>query len=623
MNSSKEFSVGPSVKGELRDLYTPYASALEACDPLPEYPRPQLVREDDTWLNLNGRWRYAIRKGALPAVSRNLLEVPEMDGEILVPFSPESLLSGVQRKLLPDEILYYEKVIDTSDLPRNDKNGRLRIHFGAVDQSCQLYVNGRFVGENHGGYFNFSFEITRYIHAGLNYIHLLVVDPSQTGDWAYGKQTLERGKIWYSPSSGIWQTVWLEAVPASFISQVRTTPDLEKGKINLEVCIEHPLSNVIQGEVYTEHGTVPFKVKNYLSSLESAQLRIYLEADLADCRAWTPEDPYLYDYSLTYGTDKVRSYFGMRSFGVAKDAQGNPRLTLNGKPYNHVGVLDQGYWSDGMYTAASDQALIDDIQKMKNLGFNMLRKHIKIEAARWYYHCDRLGILVWQDMVSGGGPYKPSVIAYLPFISIFLDDTKNYRRFGRASLQSRENFELELERTIEQLYSVTSLAVWVPFNEGWGQFDSARIRERVLELDATRVVDHASGWHDQFVGDLKSRHVYFKKVKLKADKLSRPQALSEFGGYSFAIPEHSSSAKVYGYKPYKSLTSYQEGVIALFDSLLSDLPCPLAATVYTQLSDVEDETNGILTYDRQQTKWPEASPAALALKERLEALKRI
>lgn len=623
-NSSPNNAVaGPSVKGELRDLYTPYATNVDNICPLPEYPRPQLKRAEDSWTNLNGLWRYAIRKGSLPEISLQRPAVPEMDGEILVPFSPEALLSGVQRRLLPDEVLWYEKDFDSDELPCSPKNGRILLHFGAVDQSCRVFLNNHYVGANEGGYFSFSFDLSSFLIRGKNRLHVAVVDPSQTGDRAYGKQSLARGKIWYSPSSGIWQTVWLEAVPAAYVSEVKLTPDLAAGKIKLSVVVEHPRSNAISAIVASPQRPVTMSITQYRSGLDPPRLLVDMEAELPAFRPWTPEDPYLYSYELQCGEDTVQGYFAMRSFGLADDAKGIPRLTLNGRPYAQVGVLDQGYWSDGMYTAPTDQAMIDDITAMKNLGFNMLRKHIKIESARWYYHCDRLGMLVWQDLVSGGGPYKASVIAVLPFLSVFLNDTKNYKRFGRATAQSRECFEDELERTLAQLYSVPSIALWVPFNEGWGQFDAARIGGRVKALDPTRPVDHASGWHDQGAGDLKSRHVYLKKIRLMVDRLGRPQALTEFGGYTYAVPDHSANDKKYGYKPYQTLASYQQGVIALFDHLLSDRARPLAATVYTQVSDVEDELNGLLTYDRQVSKWPDGSPAARALKERLEALKEI
>lgn len=621
--TATSMSCGPSTANELLPLPSAYAAQFDAQAPLAEYPRPQLVRAPESWRSLNGIWRYAIRKGGLPDSGLKRISVPDMDGEICVPYAPEALLSGVQRRLLPDEVLWYEKVFDSAELPACRAKSRIRLHFGAVDQSCRVFLNERFVGENHGGYYAFNFDITSFLRAGANVLRLAVVDPSQTGDWGYGKQTLERGKIWYSPSSGIWQTVWLEAVPASYISMVEVTPDCPSSTIHMKVIIEHPHSNQIRGQIETSNGPVPFQLRSFTSSFDPPQLEVELEASLPSFKAWSPEDPHLYHYELRHENDVVRGYFAMREFGLGKDANGIPRLLLNGQVYMHVGVLDQGYWSDGMYTPPCDQAMIDDISAMKALGFNMLRKHIKIEPARWYYHCDRLGMLVWQDMVSGGGPYRFSVIGLLPFLGIHLKDGKTFPRFGRASSRSRANFEDELRRTVAQLYSVPSIALWVPFNEGWGQFEALRIYELLRSLDPTRPIDHASGWHDQGGGDLCSRHVYFKKVRLKPDRLGRPWALSEFGGYTFGVEGHMSSTKVYGYKPYADLESYQAGVLALYDDLLSDPRRLLAATVYTQLSDVEDECNGILTYDRKISKWPAGSKAAAALRARLEALRRL
>ncbi len=584
--------------------------------PLREYPRPQTTRPEDSWRCLNGTWQYAMEKGGLPQGTE--ARMPPAQGEIVVPYSPESELSGVERQLQPDEVLWYERSLDEADIPSLPANGRLLLHFGAVDQSCRVYLNGQLAGSHEGGYFAFTLDITALMQPRDNRLTVAVTDPSNTGYRAWGKQSLKPGGIWYRATSGIWQTVWLEAVPQTYIQNIRITPDCDGSRVQLQVqCSgEAPLSGVVSAPAQAGQTTGGVQMAVFLEESPGV-----LTASLPDLRAWSPEDPYLYTFTLRCRQDEVQGYFGMRSFGLCKDAGGIPRLSLNGKPYVPVGVLDQGYWQQGMYTPLSDQAMVDDITQMQALGFNIMRKHIKIEPMRWYYHCDRLGMLVWQDMVSGGGPYKPALIQVLPVLGVQVSD-RNAKAFGRGSVASRAAYQEELEATIAQLYSVPSLALWVPFNEGWGQFDAAEAARRTRVLDPTRPLDHASGWHDQQAGDLKSRHIYFSKCRIRPDRHGRPAALTEYGGYSYPVPGHTYSQKAFGYKRYKDLRTYQQAVLGLMDGLLKD-GRNIAAFVYTQLSDVEEETNGLVTFDRQVSKWPPGSQAAEQLRQRNLALRRL
>ena len=565
----------------LRRLFTPWGEALDRDAPLQEYPRPQLRRE--SYLNLNGPWQYAIRHDD---------KRPEkFDGQIIVPFSPESILSGVERAVVEGDTLWYQR---SFALPAGFQKGRVILHFGAVDQECRVWVNDQSVGEHKGGYLPFSMDITGALRGdGEQTLTLAVTDTTSRGPHAYGKQSLTPGGIWYTPQSGIWQTVWLESVAENYVRNLKITPLYDEKKVRIQIdadCGEG--ANVvirkegvcIAEEWADEKGTVTCLIRE------------------EHFRPWSPEDPFLYDVEIIIpGGDRVESYFGMRKFSTTQ-VNGKQVLALNNEPIFMNGLLDQGYWSDGLYTAPHDEALIYDIQTAKDLGFNMLRKHIKIEPLRWYYHCDRLGMIVWQDMVSGGRQYNPMIIQVLPFIGIHLKDDK-YRTFGREDQAGREQFWQDLDATVELLYNTTSLAVWVPFNEGWGQFDSLQATQRIWELDDTRLVDHASGWHDQGGGDFKSRHVYYRPVKMKHDG-SRVLALSEFGGYSMPLAGHMASEKEFGYRIYRTEKAFMDAYCALYErEVIPHLEKQaLSAAVYTQVSDVEDEINGILTYDRRVVK---------------------
>lgn len=569
-------------KRVLRPLLTPWGEKLDRDAPLPEYPRPQLRRE--SFFNLNGRWQYAIRPGkeAEPAA---------YDGEIIVPFSPECVLSGVRRAVMPEDRLWYKR---TFTLPEGFRKDRVLLHFGAVDQSCRVFVNGTDVGGHEGGYLPFTCDVTQALAEGENTLTVSVTDATSRSRHAYGKQSFAPGGIWYTPQSGIWQTVWMESVPENYVEKLTITPDFDNKRVRFVLQAKDPEG----ANVVVRRDGVVIAEDWYDAS------RAYEEFPITDgnFRPWTPEDPFLYDVTVTLTSgDVVQSYFGMRKFGAA-EVDGKKVLALNGKPIFMSGVLDQGYWSDGLYTPASDEAMVYDIQKMKDCGFNMLRKHIKIEPLRWYYHCDRLGMIVWQDLVSGGSRLDPVVIQVLPFLGIHLQDGK-YARFGREDPASREQFVQDLHDTVELLYNAPSLAVWVPFNEGWGQFDSLLATQMLWDQDPTRLVDHASGWHDQGGGDFKSRHVYFRPVRLKHDK-HRVLALSEFGGYSLPAAGHTASGKLFGYRMYRSEEELMDALAALYEREI--IPCMekrrLSAAVYTQLSDVEDEVNGILTFDRKVCK---------------------
>ncbi len=555
-------------------MKTVWGDKLDPKHILEEYPRPQMKRE--SYLNLNGAWDYAIT---------DTNEQPEKyEGEILVPFSPESELSYVNRTVLPSQTLWYHRVLR---LPDGFNRGRVLLHFGAVDQEATVFVNGAELYSHVGGYTPFSVDITAVLREE-NTIVVKVRDFSDSSYYSRGKQKTERGGIWYTAQSGIWQTVWMESVPQEYIENIKITPLFDEGEVELTVISKgsHPCQAQAAGEE--------------ISFLSNEPARLKISAFIA----WSPENPHLYPLTVAMGEDKVESYFGMRKFSVERDDKGVKRLFFNNKPYFHTGLLDQGYFCDGLLTAPSDEAMIFDIQTAKDLGFNMLRKHIKIEPLRFYYHCDRLGMLAWQDMVNGGGKYKTLTIASPLITGVHWKDSR-YKLFAREDKEGREQYNRELDETVLHLYNVVSLAMWVPFNEGWGQFDARAAVKRILTLDVTRTIDHASGWHDQKIGDIRSLHVYFKPYRYKRDKLDRATVLSEFGGYNYRAEGHCFNDKDFGYKrlktPEKLLEAYEK---LYYDEILPAKEKGLCATVYTQLTDVEDELNGLVSYDRKVLKFP-------------------
>lgn len=561
-------------------ILTPWGEALNRNNPLPEYPRPQFER--DSFLSLNGVWEYSIYK--------TQSERPEnSDGEIVVPFSPESVLSGVNRIVMPDDTLYYKR---SFTIPEGFNKGRVLLNFGAVDYLCEVMINGVKVGGHRGGYNPFSMEITEALKDGENTIEVYVTDPSDTQPQARGKQKINGTGIWYTPTSGIWQTVWLESVPDIYIEKIKITPDIDASKITVRVETNKSAKN---NKIIVRDGDREIASVNYERCRD-------VKIAIPDQKLWSPETPFLYDLEVVCGDDSVKSYFGMRKFSTGKDEKGYVRLFLNNQPYFHNGLLDQGYWSDGLYTAPSDEALVYDIMLAKKMGFNMLRKHIKVEPYRWYYHCDKLGIIVWQDMINGGGKYSQLKVALMPTLGFKVDDTKNGGLF-REDQAGREEYLKDLDEMTDALYNTVSIGVWVIFNEAWGQFDSLKVYDRLKKRDATRLIDHASGWYDQGGGDMKSIHRYFFKFKMPKNE-KRPVALSEYGGYSYQVKEHVYSDKVFGYRVYDS----QDGLQKAYDSLIEGQIFPafekgLAAAVYTQLSDVESEINGLVTYDRKAVKF--------------------
>ena len=569
-------------------MLTPWGEALDREHPLPEYPRPQLRR--NSYLNLNGIWEYAITKTAEKPAA--------MQGEIVVPFSPETPLSGVGHLLQPDEYLWYRRSVT---LPEGFfRGGRLLLHFGAVDQCCTVWVNGQEAGSHTGGYLPFALDVTELIEGDAFTLELRVTDPTDTGSLSRGKQRLKNTGIWYTPQSGIWQTVWMECVPENYLRSLRITPKPEENAVHIRLEVDDPAMAAVticrDGGIIAEGQTD-----------ENGESTLTIPAE--QLRLWSPENPFLYDVTIRLASgDTVESYFGMRSFGIGKDEKGLPRLLLNGKPYFQNGLLDQGYWSDGYYTAPSDEALIHDIAEMKRLGFNMLRKHIKVEPLRWYYHCDRLGMLVWQDMMNGGESYSPLSIYVFSNLGLRVKDDR-YRYFSRSDEAGRTHYYEELGQMIDLLYNTVSLALWVPFNEGWGQFDALKAAEFIRKRDDTRPIDHASGWYDQGGGDIKSIHWYFRPYHHKQPpKEQRPICLTEYGGYNCAVPGHCwGEGAEFGYKKIADPAEFNRA----FQKLMEEQIIPakergLAAAVYTQVSDVEGERNGLLTYDRKVCKANEA-----------------
>jgi beta-galactosidase/beta-glucuronidase len=562
------------------------------CDmPLPEYPRPQMVRED--WINFNGMFDFAI--------TGDIEWCDEYKDQIRVPFAVESCLSGVCKRVSAKDRLWYRKKIT---LPKSFKGKRTLLHFGAVDWECKVYINKKEVGSHIGGYCPFSIDITDALTDGENELVVRVYDPTDEGWQNRGKQASESHGFWYTSTSGIWQTVWMEAVSENYIASYKVTPDIDTGVIALETAI------VGAGEL---------KIKIYDGETVVAEKEISANDKIAvpDMKLWSPESPFLYDFVLELSkdgkvTDSIKGYFGMRKYSIG-EYEGYNRLFLNNAPYFQRGLLDQGYWSDGGLTPPTDEAMIYDIEKMKNLGFNMLRKHIKVEPARWYYHCDRLGMLVWQDMVSGGKALNVFHAGVLPVIHgvlnplVYMSKKDNaYKLFNRDRIEWRLQFEEELFEMIDSLYNYTSICCWVPFNEGWGQFDAKRIGDAIKEKDPSRFVDHASGWYDQKGCDFRSIHKYILPfIMPKYD--GRPIVLSEFGGYSQKIRNHVWNwEKSFGYQMYANKVALTNAYKSLHEKqIIPNIKKGLSATVYTQVSDVEFEVNGILSYDRELVKLDE------------------
>ena len=576
----------------MKELATRWKNQVDTNNPLPEYPRPNMVR--DSFLSLNGEWDYCINQQE---------KVAEYDGTIIVPFSPETALSGVQKIVMPEDYLHYRKVFR---LPDGFKKDRVLLHFGAVDQECSVYLNGQLLGEHVGGYLSFSFDITDVLTDGENVLTLCVRDMTEKAPHARGKQKLVRkggmSSLFYTPQSGIWKTVWLESVAKEYIESLKITPLYDEAAVKVEICIRNAGEELRNAKVKVlDAGKVVAEATVDVVKAEAL-------FPLKDFVSWTPENPHLYDLEVTYGEDKVTSYFGMRKFSVGKDKKGLLRFYLNNKPFFFNGVLDQGYWPESLMTAPTEEALKYDIVKLKDLGYNTIRKHIKIEPDRFYYLCDKLGMIVWQDMPNGGGNYNLLHVMYLtnvfPWYGRTIKDN-HYGMFARKDENGRKQYYKDLKGMVEQLYNYPSIAVWVPFNEGWGQFDATKATELIRGLDNTRLVNEACGWFDQKGGDMYSIHNYLRKLKVKPQK-DRVVALTEFGGYAFPIPGHMACEKEFGYKHYKTKKELTANYKRLWEEeIYPNLEKGLSSAIYTQTSDIEEEINGLMTYDREENKFVE------------------
>ena len=569
--------------------------------PLAEYPRPAMRR--DSCEILNGPWQYAITQTA---------EYPAAwQGSILVPYSPEAPASGVNRTLQPGQWLHYHRLF----APPAGEGGRVLLHFGAVDYACAVQVNGHLAGGHRGGYWPFTLDITGLLNGtGRNSLWVAVQDPTGHGTQARGKQTLKPGGMFYPAQSGIWQTVWLERVPDNYIQTLTVTPDYDARTVTVRVHTAKP-GGAVNLWAMVRAGGVTI-AEDWGSDEADQDGEVTLNIPEEHFFPWSPDTPFLYD--LTVGTnqgeeaefDTVHSYFALRKWSCAPDAHGVLRFCLNEKPILLNGLLDQGYWPEGLYTPPSDGAVVRELQTIKELGFNLLRKHAKIEPQRWYYHCDRLGLIVWQDIVNGGSAYNLWFVTYLtnvlqPLLRRFPDGKAAYSLLSRAKPAGREEYAHELADTVQALRCHPCIACWVPFNEGWGQFDAGKAVQALRTLDGTRLVDEASGWFDQGGGDVHSLHNYFYPLRIRPQK--RTVALSEYGGIAWPMPGHEPPHKTYGYgtaKDRQELTARYKKL--QLKTVLPQLEKGLSALVYTQLTDVEDEVNGLFTYDRAAVK-PDAN----------------
>lgn len=626
--------------------------------PLPEYPRPQMRREDYTVLN--GWWEYRIASFSW--------------GKILVPFSPESALSGVSRQLQPDEELWYRRNVQISEdefQTHRAKKDRLLLQFGAVDQECRVYWNGHLVGSHRGGYLAFTVEVTEFVRPGANELQVICTDESDTGAEARGKQKLQPGGMFYTAQSGIWQTVWMEWVPQRSVEWIKIMPQPDEGVVRIRVRVNDGECKRKQIEIFDPDGVLTKNrslrdIEKYRDEVQKRNVneaeknnaldkeKIYVNSEdmahnhmpkqifitilskeneeeklqiscipsrrgtgwtdydaaiaIQNAKLWSPEHPFLYDLEICAGEDHVKSYFAMRTFSVEADENGIPRFCLNHRPYFLNGVLDQGYWPEGLYTAPTDEALASDIKRMKECGFRLLRKHCKLEPMRWYYHCDRLGMLVWQDMVNGGETYDMNRICYLPTLLHSFQARKGYSEAacGRKDRAGCEAWKRDCIQTVRQLFNVVSLAGWVIFNEGWGQFDTKEMTALVKKLDGSRPVDAASGWFDFGGGDYRSEHNYFFKLqvpkKWKKNPGGRAFVISEYGGLTLKIPGHIWKEQSYGYGKLSSQAEFQEQFRKLQEEIRAFEKEGLSGAIYTQVSDIEEEINGIYTYDRRVRK---------------------
>ncbi len=562
----------------LQTLTTPRGETLSGT-PWQVYPRPQMRR--DSYINLNGEWDFAV-SSEKPAT---------FDMGITVPFCPESRLSGIGRHFEEGAPLWYRRKFV---LPESFRRERVLLHIGAADQTAEVFVNGQHLCRHEGGYASFSVDITEAL-AEENELVIRCTDDLRDQAFPYGKQVRNRGGMWYTPVSGIWQTVWLESVPEAYIEKL----NIENHGASVTISTVPPLEGTVSVE---QLGQFP---------LENGRVTIAPE----NPRFWCPDNPYLYRFTVETTQDRVESYFAIRSLEIKKVGE-YPRLCLNGKPWFFHGLLDQGYWPEGLLTAPAPESYADDILAMKNLGFNTLRKHIKVEPEEFYYQCDRLGMIVWQDMVNNGS-YRYFRDTVLPTVGI---QKRNDRRLHRDE-RSRNAFRQGAADAVNQLKNHPCICYWTIFNEGWGQFDSDRVCRWFRTLDATRFIDTTSGWFRGKNTDVDSRHQYFGKLRLKGDGL-RPLVLSEFGGKTWRVEGHIfNPGKTYGYGACPTKEALNEAVATLYrESILPAVEKGLCAAIYTQVSDVEDEVNGLMTYDRRVVK-PDGDtmlPIAQALRDAME-----
>jgi beta-galactosidase/beta-glucuronidase len=576
--SAASLSIAADWKPADNPLTTPWTAKVSASAALPEYPRPQMVRPK--WTNLNGLWDYAItgKDSARPA---------RFDGQLLVPYPVESALSGVKRAVTPGQRLWYRRTFAAP----HARGSHVLLHFGAVDWRAEVFVNGKPAGTHEGGYDPFTFDITGELKSGPAPQELTVAvwDPTDTGLNPRGKQVLNPNGIWYTAVTGIWQTVWLETVPAAFISELAMTPDLDGRRLQLTV-------RSSANSRFSATARLRGKVVGRVAGRTNQQVSLPLQ----EIAPWSPDSPALYDFDIALeGGDGVHSYFGMRKVEMRKDAAGFNRVFLNNKPLFLIGPLDQGWWPDGLYTAPTDEALRSDIETLKELGFNMCRKHVKVEPARWYYWCDKLGFLVWQDMPSAMTRTPPSGV----------------RKGAAADVQfpaeAAASWERELRALIHNLANTPSVIVWVPFNEGWGQHSTNDVLRLVKSLDPSRLVDGPSGWEDRGFGDFKDMHEY-PGPNMFPVMPGRISVLGEFGGLGLPVEGHLWwNKRNWGYRSFQDRAALQAGYEALIEKLEPLVKQGLAAAVYTQTSDVEGEVNGLMTYDRRVVKFDRAKLAEL------------
>ncbi len=559
----------------MKTLMSSWGENINLKRPLPEYPRMYLQR--DSYYSLNGEWEYQIVKDGGEISDENWKR-------IIVPFAIGSKLSLAEDKELGvDESICYRKRFKNT-LTDN----RVVLNFEAVDQETRVYLNDILVGEHVGGYSPFMLDVTSSIKVD-NELIVIVKDYSDAGVYAYGKQKREHGGMWYTPSSGIWQSVWLEEIPKEGISDIKITVDYDHQSVYLNMTGEfsQAVVTVFEDKKLVHRGIT--SEKTYMFTLENMH-------------SWSLDDPFLYDFYVATSDETIKSYFGMRKFSKGKDKRGIERFFLNNQPIFLSGLLDQGYTVDGLLTYASEEAIIYELTKIKEMGFNMLRVHAKVESRRFYYLCDKLGLLIMQDMPNGGGPYNFNFVGIKPNLGFKKANDHNYKLFARNSEKSRDMYYLELGCMLDNLYNFTCIFAWVPFNEGWGQFDSKEVTDYIKDYDSTRLVDSASGWYDQGAGDFNSIHNYFFPFRVpKAD--GRILILSEFGGYSYLEKEHSEAEKVYGYRKFKDRLALNEAIQKLYKkTIIPNIPKGLSGCIYTQVSDVQDECNGLLTEDRKMIK---------------------